>query len=119
MSPRLRHVLAATATALSLAASYGCAAALAEPTPVDASFAAKRWPGTTLAELKQGRSLFVETCAGCHSLKDPTSHTPSEWKTEVEQMRGKKGVALDDRQAQLIIRYLSTMSSRRAEVAER
>jgi mono/diheme cytochrome c family protein len=64
--------------------------------------------------------LFVQTCAGCHALKDPTSHSPSEWEAEVQQMRGKKGVALDDHQAELIIRYLSTVGSRHdGQVAER
>ncbi len=118
MSHRLLLLVLCLST--SVAGAYGCAAALAQPTERDAAYAAKHWPGATLADLEQGRTLFVRTCAGCHSLKDPTSRSPAEWKTEVTQMRGKKGVSLDDRQAELIIRYLSTMSSRREpEVAAR
>lgn len=118
MSARL--LLLAVCISTSIAGAYGCAAALAQPTKRDAAYAAKRWPGTTLGELRQGRDLFVRTCAGCHMLKDPASRTPAEWRMEVEQMRGKKGVSLDDRQAELIVRYLSTISSRQEpQVAER
>jgi len=112
MQDRLRFLLAALCTAIVVAGGSACAAALAEPTQRDASYAAQHWPGTTLAELEQGRALFVQTCAGCHTLKNPTSHSPAGWRAEVEQMRGKKGVALDDQQAELIIRYLSTVASR-------
>lgn len=114
-----RFLLFALSTAIVLAAISGCSA-VAVPTQRDASYAAKQWPGTTLAELEQGRALFVQTCAGCHSLKDPASHSPAEWQMEVQQMRGKKGVHLDDHQAELIVRYLSTIGSRREhQVAHR
>lgn len=119
MSRPLHSLFATLASAIVVLGTYGCAA-LARPTERDARYAAKHWPGTTLAQLEQGRALFVETCAGCHTLKDPASRSPSQWQAEVTQMRGKKGVKLDDRQAQLIVRYLSTISSRqKSQVAER
>jgi mono/diheme cytochrome c family protein len=120
MARRLRTLLVALLGTIVLAGAYGCAASLAQPNALDARYASQHWPGTTLAELSQGRSLFVHTCAGCHSLKDPASHSPDEWRAEVTQMRGKPGVTLDDHQAELIIRYLSTISSRQhGQVAER
>lgn len=95
-----------------LAAVLGGCAALPRPNAADASFAARHWPGSTLAELERGRDLYVQTCAGCHELRLPDSQPPERWQANVDEMRHKRGLHLSDEHARLIVRYLVTMSAR-------
>jgi mono/diheme cytochrome c family protein len=96
-----------------------CGGGLPRPTPVDATRAQTRFPGTTVADLDRGRSLYVQTCAGCHALKAPGTLPPEQWKGEVDEMREKRGVAISDGDAELIVRYLWTASSDKRESAAR
>jgi mono/diheme cytochrome c family protein len=98
---------------------WGCASTLHEPTSADARLAAARWPGTTLASLREGRRLYAATCSACHSLRDPASLPPERWEEEVREMRGRKGVHLGERDARLIVRYLSVASLESRSVATR
>lgn len=100
-----RAVLLATA----LAACGG--ASLPQPTAADASRGAAHFPDLTLAELEQGRSLYVSRCGGCHTLKRPAELAPQQWDQEVTEMREKNGVKLSDAEARAIVRYLSVAAT--------
>lgn len=80
-------------------------------TSVDAERAAARWPGTTLEELQQGRSLFVGHCGGCHLPPRPTDFSADEWPGHVDEMRERSGLTMDE--SDLVVRYLVTMAAPR------
>jgi len=50
------------------------------PTASDATASA------TLTDLQQGRSLYINNCASCHSLYLPESYTPARWKSILPSM---------------------------------
>ena len=82
-----------------------------QPTTADASRGAAHFPDLTLAELQQGRSLYVSRCGSCHALKPPAELPPQQWQAEVSEMREKNGVKLSDAEAQAIVRYLAVASA--------
>ncbi|MFT4753414.1 MAG: cytochrome c5 [Salibacteraceae bacterium] len=68
----------------------------------------------TLANLKEGQSLYMANCGSCHGLKDPTSHTTAEWKRIVPQMAemiNKMEVKLDVESQDLILKYVTVMGT--------
>lgn len=81
--------------------------AVPKPTAADASRGSAHFPGLTLSELKQGRSLYLSRCGSCHALKRPVELPPEQWQVEVGEMRNKNGVKLSDVEAQAIVRYLT------------
>lgn len=64
---------------LSLLILTACSVKLVAPTQTDADRVAQRMPGTTLADLQEGKSLFETKCTQCHGIKKPSSKTESEW----------------------------------------
>jgi mono/diheme cytochrome c family protein len=95
-----------------LAGLWACgSAALPMPTAADASRGSAHFPGLTLNELHQGRSLYLSRCGSCHVLKRPVELPPEQWQVEVDEMRVKNGVKLTDDEAQAIVRYLSVAAS--------
>ncbi len=97
------------ALAAALAACGG--SAVPQPTVADARRGSAHFPDLTLAELHQGRTLYVSRCGSCHTLKRPAELSPDQWQVEVTEMRDKNGVKLSDSEAQAIIRYLSVAAS--------
>lgn len=85
--------------------------AMPQPTAADASRGAAQFPDLTLAELSQGRSLYLGRCGSCHALKRPAELSPSQWEHEVGEMREKNGVKLTDAEAQAIVRYLAVAAT--------
>jgi cytochrome c5 len=83
--PPVKAVLVLTAAFAALA----CAAALRHPTAADALAVEARYPGTTVADLERGRSLYVRRCAGCHTLPLPRAHTAAEWPDVIGEMAGR------------------------------
>ncbi len=98
---RVRRLVACVAL---VAAAAGCAARLPPPTEADALRASVRWPGTTVAELARGRSLYIDHCSGCHALHRPTELPPSAWPRIVGEMEERS--RLDPVTAAAMIRYL-------------
>jgi hypothetical protein len=98
--------------ALATGFTLGCAASLAQPTDRDATWARQRWPEATVAELREGRSIFVSTCSGCHELPDPATHSPKEWPAIVDEMRGEQEVELSVDERDRLVWYLSAISAR-------
>jgi len=91
-------------------------AKLLTPAQSDVDRVSSKYPGYTLTDLNNGKTLFQQTCNRCHALKDPTSRNEDKWKVIVPTMIGKlnkkKGkTVIDDQQQQSITRYLVTMSA--------
>lgn len=101
--------IAAVITGVVTAAA--CTSSLPHANEQHAEWAAQRWPGVGIAELEQGRNLYVQNCSGCHMLRDPKSQPPDKWPEDVEEMRVKMGGRLSEADAELIERYLITMSA--------
>jgi len=79
-------------------------------TPADASRAAVRWPGTEIAQLDHGRSLFVAHCGSCHLPPSPASLAADRWPAQVQEMRERAGLSVGE--ATLVEQYLITVASR-------
>ncbi len=98
--------------ALLIAALAACGgSAMPQPTAADASRGTAQFPDLTLAELEQGRSLYVSRCGSCHTLKRPSELAPQQWDHEVAEMREKNGVELSDAEARAIVRYLTVAAT--------
>jgi mono/diheme cytochrome c family protein len=91
-------------------AAVACSPAVVHPDARDASWASGKWPGTTVDDLEQGRTVFVSRCAGCHNLPLPDSKSPDEWATVVGDMA--TGARLSAADQDLVLRYLSATSER-------
>jgi len=98
--------------ALVLIPVLGCAAALPHATDADAARVNQSFPGASVPRLEQGRTLYVERCAGCHQLREPASEAPLAWPRLVAEMRDEHGVHLTRDEEQGIVAYLVSVSSR-------
>ena len=67
--------------------------------------ASSEWRGV---DLEHGRSMYISSCGGCHTLHQPSEHTPAEWKTLFAEMAGKAHLSESDSTA--VIAYLCTAS---------
>jgi cytochrome c5 len=99
------------AALLSLSLAACGSSPIPQPTAADASRGATHFPDLTLAELEQGRGLYVSRCGSCHTLKRPAELAPQQWELEVTDMREKNGVKLSDAEAQAIVRYLTVAAT--------
>ena len=100
-----KHILLA-ATILLLAA---CATkkATSSLTDMDASRAAAKYPGASLASLQKGKLLYEENCGNCHGLKSPTDYNEEQWGKHVKRMAPK--AKIDKPTEELILQYVVTM----------
>lgn len=80
--------------------------------PVANSADAER-AGVSIAELSQGRELYVARCSSCHLPVEPTEIAPAHWPGHVAEM--KERADLDEHEASLVTRYLVTMAQRHAD----
>jgi cytochrome c5 len=101
--------LARVLVAAGLCATAACAAALRQATPEDAVRLAPRWPGTTIADLQRGRSLYVRRCSGCHSLVLPRAFPAEKWPGLVDDMAEK--ARLDPGERDDVVRFLVVVAS--------
>jgi mono/diheme cytochrome c family protein len=106
----MRAPLALLFAAAVAAGAAGCAGQIPPPMDADALRAQERWPGTTVAELTQGRSLYIDHCSGCHSLYRPASQPAREWAAIVTEMADR--AKLDTDRSHAVIRYLTAMATR-------
>jgi mono/diheme cytochrome c family protein len=95
---------------LAAIAAIGCAAALPQPTALDAERIADRYPHATVADLERGRSLYSKRCSSCHELFEPARYPGSRWQKELVQMRDRAGLKGDEER--LILQYLSAVGER-------
>ena len=68
------------------------------PTATDATATA------TLAQLQQGRTLFVNNCGRCHGLPSPDSYSASNWNIILANMVPRAGLSTSD--AALVSKYV-------------
>lgn len=106
----LRPAGSAGAAALAALLVGACAGAALEPDARDASWASTRWPGTSVAELQGGRSLFVARCSSCHALPEANVKTADEWARVIDEMAPRAHLAAEERDR--VLRYLSAASER-------
>ncbi len=72
--------------------------------------AAIHYPGVTASSLQRGRTLFINHCQKCHSLKAPDSRTEKEWSTVIPRMAKKAKIDADTERA--ITQYLYAFSKK-------
>ena len=76
----------------------GCAAALYTPTVSNVTEHA------TLAELNNGRALYVSKCGSCHTLKLPSEYSVDVWKKNLDEMQVRAKIS--DEEKSDIFKYL-------------
>jgi len=90
-----------------------CRPTLPAATTADADRAAQTWPGTTVADLEHGRQIYLERCSSCHQPVAPAKVAPANWPGHIAEMKTR--AHLSEEQAQLVKRYVVTMSRAHAE----
>ena len=76
-------------------------------TDLDATRAAAKYPGASLASLQNGKLLYEENCGSCHGLKNPTAYNEEQWGKHVKRMAPK--AKIDKPTEDLILQYVVTM----------
>jgi len=76
----------------------------------DASRAASKYPGASLASLQKGKALYEENCSKCHGLKSPTAYNEEQWGKHVKRMAPK--AKIDKPTEELILQYVVTMCAK-------
>jgi len=84
-----------------------CAAFVPDPDPSDAG-----GDESALADLRAGRSIYVEKCGGCHRLYDVDSYGDDAWRGHVQDMVREKLVKLTRLEHATLLRYLTTLNSK-------
>lgn len=84
-------------------------------TEADAARGAEKFPGYTLAGLKQDMILYEQKCGACHDPKKPSMEPAEKWKGIVTEMVNKANNTYDKKisaaEQTAIMRYLTTMST--------
>lgn len=97
----------------------GCGALSGAQAPVlsqtDATRLSEGGRPTTVAELTQGRALFVARCASCHALPQPADYATNRWPKFVDEMAAR--AKLDGPEASAVLHYL--LAARDVKVARR
>lgn len=88
---------------------WACSATVLKPTQSDADRGASKFPGMTLAELNEGKTLYEGNCGKCHELKKPAALDEAGWRKIVPVMAGE--AKIDGRSEQLVLQYVVTMSA--------
>jgi cytochrome c5 len=100
---------------LSLVSLTACSVTLVTPTQADVDRVSSKYPGYSLAELNEGKTMFQHTCNRCHKLKNPASRNETKWNKIVPKMinklNNKEGkTVVDEKQQELILKYIVTMN---------
>jgi len=94
---------------LSLALVFtACGTVLLIPDQTDVVRVSDKFPGYTLADLSEGKTLYEENCKKCHGLKDPKKFSEEQWNKIVPPMA--KKAKIDAQQEESIRKYVITMS---------
>ena len=92
---------------IALIAVFAACTKLIAPTQPDADRAAQKFPGTTLADLQQGKLLYEQNCGKCHGLKKPASRSEEAWRKVMPPMARK--AKIDAQKEEMILKYVLTM----------
>jgi hypothetical protein len=60
---------------------------------------------TTLEELLQGRTLYINNCGACHNLYSPDDYSVSGWKSVMSNMAPK--TSMNTSQVTLVTKYVT------------
>jgi len=75
-----------------------------------------KYPGLTLDQLKQGKTLFETNCVACHALKEPKAYSEEAWAQLVPGMSKKVNEnepnTLSQSDQDLILKYVITMKTK-------
>jgi mono/diheme cytochrome c family protein len=85
--------------ALSVSCSKKPSGNLYTPSASDATSTA------TLADLQQGRDLYINNCGRCHGLYSPDDFTPGRWKSIIPGMA--QSTSLTSAQTILVTKYVT------------
>lgn len=85
-----------------------CGVKLLMPSEQDVTRVSDKFPGYTLSELSQGKTLYEENCKKCHGLKAPEKLSEEKWRKIVPPMAKKANISTGEEE--LILKYLITMS---------
>lgn len=93
-----------------------CSAKLITPTQSDVDKVSSTYPGYTLADLNQGKTIYEQNCKKCHGLKKPSSQSEADWNEVVPDMVAKankkaKKTVIDAKAQEQLLKYLLTMST--------
>jgi cytochrome c5 len=72
--------------------------------PAAVEYASTKWPGTTEAQLAEGKDLYQAKCNGCHAYPDLVAIDEDDWKSIVERMTGKAD--LPPEKSEVILHYV-------------
>jgi cytochrome c5 len=70
------------------------------PTSADATATA------TLADLQQGRTLYINNCDRCHGLYSPDNYTSTQWKNSIMPSMGSKTSMMSSEKT-LVTKYVT------------
>lgn len=95
---------------------FACTAKVTELSQADADRGTAKFPGVTVASLKEGKIHYEQYCGSCHALKKPSSEPEAEWRKVVPvmvQKTNKKAGSevVDAKKQELILQYVVTMCS--------
>ncbi len=68
-------------------------------------------PGLTLAEMQQGRAVYVQRCSSCHPVHGPGEYRGDQWPGLVTKMQREKKVKIPEQERVVMERYLVAFSS--------
>ena len=84
-----------------------CATALPHLSPMQAQWAAQRWPDMDEAKFEQARSVYIERCSSCHNVVPPKELSLEKWKETLDKMTPR--AKLNSEQKEMIWRYISAV----------
>jgi cytochrome c1 len=74
------------------------------PVQTDADKMQGRWADFSMDNLNKGFHLYVNKCAGCHTLYKPSLYTEEQWTSVMPEMAQRAQINAEEQQA--IIRYI-------------
>lgn len=96
------------AALLAVGAAVGCypkaGPAPGAISPKAVEYASTKWPGTTEAQLAEGKDLYQAKCNGCHAYPDLVAIEEDEWKSIMDRMTGKSD--LPPEKSDVMLRYV-------------
>lgn len=94
----------------------GCMAAKNTlPVQADADRMQPVYPGITVADISNGKTIYEQKCSTCHPLKKPGNRTSEAWKHIVPEMAAKANKKTPGKitvaDEEIILKYLITMAT--------
>lgn len=56
-----------------------------------------RWPGVTIEEVTEGRTIFVTKCTKCHEAYEITGFSEKKWLHEIDDMSPKANLTAEEK----------------------